>query len=228
MTAHSLVCDAVCLERTDAAGDDHLLLDQVSARFEGGRIALVRGPVGAGKSSLVHVLGGLLRPTAGTISADGEPISRWVAAHRDRWRRRVGIVLQSPHLLPGRSALANVALPLVPRGGSMAELERIGRQRLAELSLEAAAKRPARELSGGERQRVALARALVAEPDFVLTDEPTAHQDDSGAQLVVGTLARAAERGAVVLIATHDRRVAESDPPKDVYQLDRGRLERKQ
>jgi ABC-type lipoprotein export system ATPase subunit len=225
MTAHSLECDGVCVTRLDSEGDARQLLDDASATFAGGGVTLVRGPVGAGKSTLIHVLGGLLRPTAGTVSADGEPVSRWVAAHRDRWRRRVGIALQAPHLIADRSALENVTLPLVPRGESRAAIERAGRARLAALGLEAAADRPVRELSGGERQRVALARALVSEPDFVLADEPTAHQDDQGAEIALDALARAAERGAVVVIASHDRRLADADLTTAIHRLEGGRLE---
>ena len=93
------------------------LTDGQKLAIEGtGESMAVVAAAGSGKTTVLHLLAGLLLPTAGEVLADGEPISRWRAAHRDRWRREVGICFQRPVLWPGLSALENVLVPLVPRG----------------------------------------------------------------------------------------------------------------
>jgi putative ABC transport system ATP-binding protein len=186
------------------------ILQGIDARFEAGQVSLLAGATGSGKSTLLHLLGGLLRPTEGTVYAGDDPISRWIPAWRDRWRRDVGIALQSPHLLPGLSALENVIVPLVPRGRPIAELRTSGLSALEAVGAAALAPEPAGALSGGERQRVALARALVGRPGFLLVDEPTAHQDAAGAERIAGVLSEAAARGAVVVVSAHDPRLLEA------------------
>lgn len=186
------------------AGPDAPVLQAATAQFLPGAVTWVSGPTGAGKSTLLHLLAGLMRPTAGEIRADGAPVSRWRGPHRDRWRRQVGIVFQHHRLLAGLSALENVMLPLVARGFAPAAMRRAARQALEDQGLLSRADRAVRELSGGQKQRVALARALAVAPRFVLADEPAAHQDRRGAALVLQALRRAADEGAVVVVAAHD------------------------
>ncbi|MFO7495291.1 MAG: ATP-binding cassette domain-containing protein [Desulfobacterales bacterium] len=206
-------------------GSARTVLQDVSAVFPRGALALVTGATGAGKSSLLHLLAGLLRPTTGEVLADGAPVSRWGAAHRDRWRRRVGIVFQSANLFSELSVLENVILPLVPRSRSLAALRAAGREVLAELALTDLAGAQAGQLSGGERQRAALARALVGRPDFLMADEPTAHQDPASAARVLQALAACRARGAVVVVAAHDPRVVGAGVADRHWQLAAGRLE---
>lgn len=222
-------CGLECRQVTFApaersAAGQAAVLDGVSAGFRKGSLSLIAGPMGAGKSTLLHILAGLLRPTAGEVLAEGRPVSRWTAAHRDQWRRSVGIAFQASSLWPELTALENVMLPMVPRGMRVATLRTLGLEALDALGISDLAGRSARVLSGGERQRVAMARALVSRPAFLLVDEPTAHQDDDGVRRVLGAISSAAEWGATVVVASHDPRVAESRLFPDRWHLEAGRL----
>lgn len=222
----ALVCKGVSLVRSDPGRGERAILEGVDARFDPGRIGLVTGPTGAGKSSLLHLLAGLLRPTAGEIFAGEDAVSRWVAGHRDRWRRDVGTALQSPHLLPELTVLENVLLPLVPKRGRAAEARAAARAALARLDVEGLAGSPVGALSGGQRQRVALARALAGAPRYLLADEPTAHQDAGGTEVVLAALAAARAAGAVVVVTAHDPRLVDADLADDRWRLVEGRLTR--
>ena len=203
---------------------DAPILDAVDLAVSAGEIVALTGPTGAGKSTLLYLLGGLLRPGAGEVLADGEPISRWTPAYRDRWRRRVGFLFQHAELLADLSAADNVLLPLIPRPGPLADKVAAVHRTLEELEATPYAEQAVRELSGGERQRVALARALVTEPEFLLLDEPTAHQDDHRAAQILQVVRGARDRGAVVVLASHDPRVLRAGLVDRVRELADGRL----
>jgi len=167
------------------------------------------GPSGSGKSSVIDVAGGLVRPTDGAVWFDGEAVRPDdLAAWRRRRRQAIGLVHQRLNLMPGLSVLDNVALPL------LLEHERVGRAHdraraaLARVGLADHASRPPEDLSGGERQRVAIARAVVGERRLVLADEPTAAVDTVTAEGIVELLGRLAADGVAVLMATHDSRLA--------------------
>ena len=122
------------------------------------------------------------------------------------------------------SVLENVLLPLMPRFTSLKKARARAQQALADVGIEALAASPAAQLSGGQRQRVALARALVGRPDYLLADEPTAHQDDHGAQTVIDVLAAARARGAVVVVTAHDPRLVECALADQRFHLADGKL----
>jgi len=185
------------------------LLQDIDMTFNGGQVVLVRGVSGAGKSTFLHLLAGLLRPTGGEIAAEGKPVSRWLTAHRDRWRRHVGIIFQQDHLVAELSVLENVMLPLVPRRGGPGHWRHQSLEILSRLDADTLAGKAVANLSGGQRQRVAAARALVDAPDYILADEPVAHQDRENARLLGRQLREAADRGAVVVLAAHDRHLNE-------------------
>ena len=185
------------------------LLRKIDVVFPGGQVVLVSGRSGAGKSTLLHLLAGLLRPTSGEIVADGQSVSRWLTAHRDRWRRHVGIIFQQDHLVSDLTVLENVMLPLIPRSGGPRHWRTCALAVLARLDADDLAPQPVAALSGGQRQRVAAARALVDTPDYVVADEPTAHQDLDNARRLGHLLRQTADRGAVVVVAAHDRHVDE-------------------
>lgn len=222
-----LQCRNMYFSHRRSQNPDRALLTAVNAKFPGGSLSLIVGATGAGKSTLLHLLGGLLRPTCGEILADGRPVSRWTTAHRDLWRRQVGLVLQNQHFLTNLTVLENVMLPMVPRALPLARLRQESLAALDSMNLRHLADHDLFSLSGGERQRVAVARALLVRPKFLLADEPTAHQDDAGTDLVLQSMRAArAERTAVIIVA-HDPRLAEAGLADRIWNLDQGQLRRR-
>lgn len=145
---------------------------------EGQRLALI-GESGAGKSTLLHLLGGLDRPNEGSIQFGDRDITAIGQGELADFRNRhIGFVWQTHHLLPEFTALENVMMPLLMRGGSAQSDARLrAKRRLEEMGLGGRLSHRAGELSGGEQQRVAIARALVTDPQVILADEPTGNLD---------------------------------------------------
>ena len=185
-------------------------LDGVDLVVERGDSVAIMGPSGSGKSTLLGLLGGLDRPTSGTLRFDGRDVTGLSEDELAAVRNRVvGFVFQNFQLLPRTPAVANVGLPLVYRG-----LGRVERRRLATVALTSVGlghrlqHRPS-QLSGGEQQRVAIARALVTEPAMLLADEPTGNLDSGSGEEVLDLLSRLHdERGVAVVVVTHDPGVA--------------------
>ena len=181
---------------------------------------------GSGKSSLLHLLAGLDRPTSGVVEVGGRDLgrmdSRAMADHRSR---TVGIVFQSFHLIGSRSAAENVAMPLVFAGVPPAtRLRRVGEALAAVGLANRATHRPA-EMSGGEAQRVAIARALVNDPPLILADEPTGNLDSATASAIMGLLLdHVTRRGATLVLVTHDEELARRHTTRIVRMRD-GRIE---
>lgn len=220
-----LSCHDLRLVRSTPEGEERVILDGVDAAFPRGTLSLITGPIGAGKTSLLHILSTLLRPTAGEVIADGEAISRYTSSHRDLWRRRVGFAFQTPHVLAELSVLENVMVPMIPTAPSLAAARDAAFAELERLGVASLATRRVAGLSGGERQRVILARALAHRPAFVFADEPTAHQYPAGAALLLERLAQARDDGAVVVIVSHDEAVRTSALVDAQWNLDAGALE---
>jgi len=195
-------------------------LDDVSLAVAAGEFVAVRGASGCGKSTLLLTVGGMVRPTAGTVSLDGRDLYALSHAERARLRaERIGFVFQMFHLVPYLSALDNVLVPVLAgmrpgRGEAAAVLERLG-------MAERMTHRPP-ELSTGERQRVALARALVKRPEIILADEPTGNLDPENATAVMGYLADFHREGGTILVVSHDA-LAE-DHADRTLRLERGQL----
>ncbi len=168
---------------------DLVVLDRLSFEVAPGeRLALV-GESGAGKSTLLHLLGGLDGPTTGTIYYKAKDISGLAESQLADFRNReVGFVWQIHYLLPEFTALENVMMPLLIRGGSHAEAASASLARLEEVGLGARAEHRAGELSGGEQQRVVLARALVGNPSVLLADEPTGNLDFRTGEMIFDLL----------------------------------------
>ncbi len=170
-----------------------------------GEIVAIVGESGAGKSSLLHLLAALDKPTAGEVWCGASRLSSFTAGQAADYRNRdVGYVWQFHYLLPEFTALENVAMPLLARGmGRTSALERAWVW-LGEVGLAERAEHRSGELSGGEQQRVSLARALVAEPKILLADEPTGDLDQKTAEAVFGLIQRLhAAHGLTSVIVTH-------------------------
>ena len=199
-----LRADAVTLVRAGRR-----ILDAVTLHVDPGEMVAVTGPSGAGKTSLLNVLGGLVDADEGSASWHGSPVVLGTAhpAHP------TGFVPQEYALLPLLTALENVELPLQIAGLPRAEIADRAWLALAAAGLgenELQADRLVEELSGGQQQRVAVARALVVDPLLLLADEPTSELDAVTRDRVLGGLRARAASGAAVLIATHDQEAAQA------------------
>jgi ABC-type lipoprotein export system ATPase subunit len=216
---------AAPLPRDDAAA--LIELRGIAKRFRGRRGAMVQviaaldlslaqgealcviGGSGAGKTTLMEILGLLCDYSSGSYRFEGQDVARLSDAQRTRLRRdRIGFVFQSFQLLPRLTALDNVLLPLRYRGGR----RRAGRERaralLDELGLAERATHRPEQLSGGEQQRVAIARALINDPRLIIADEPTGNLDESTSSRVLDLLFAQHARGRALIVVTHDPIVA--------------------
>jgi predicted ABC-type transport system involved in lysophospholipase L1 biosynthesis ATPase subunit len=175
----------------------------------GERVALL-GKSGSGKSTLLNVLGGLDRPSSGYVEVEGCDLARMTADELARHRlATVGIIFQSFHLIPSRTALENVALPMVFAGRPSGQRRAAARRALEAVGLEHRMDHRPAELSGGERQRVAIARALVNDPAVLLADEPTGNLDSATAAEVVALIDGHVRRhGTTLVLVTHDEELA--------------------
>jgi putative ABC transport system ATP-binding protein len=197
---------------------DEVAVDAVGLTAYAGELIAVTGHSGAGKSSLLWAV-------AGAVAAEGS-----VTLGEDVVSDRTGAVALGIEVIPQGSALAvllsareNVALPLLARGVRPDEARRRAEAALAAVGLEESATHLAEELSGGQQQRVAVARGLALRGRVLLADEPTSELDHDNRELVLGLLRREAERGAIVLMATHDPEAAERADGE--VRLDDGQLE---
>jgi putative ABC transport system ATP-binding protein/macrolide transport system ATP-binding/permease protein len=201
-------CDGVSVDYRTASGVVPALRD-VDAVFPRARFSVVAGASGSGKSSLLRVLAGLNRPTAGRVTVDGIDLTRLRAGRLRRLRRAtMGIVLQDPadNLVEYLPAVAQVELAARLRGADRGEATGL----LDTVGLDRRAGCMPQELSGGEQQRVAFAAAAIGDPALLLADEPTAELDTIAAEALVEAMRRLIDRGATLVVASHDPAVIDA------------------
>lgn len=184
-------------------------LRDVSLTIKRNEYVAIMGPSGSGKSTLMNILGCLDTPDGGRYTFCGEDVSRLgddaLAGVRSR---QIGFVFQSFALMPRRSALDNVAMPLLYQGVPRAERQLRARKALLQVGLGERMNHDPSELSGGQKQRVALARALVGNPSIILADEPTGNLDSATSEEIMALFGRVHAAGNTVILVTHSEQIA--------------------
>jgi putative ABC transport system ATP-binding protein len=200
------------------------VLQGIDLEIPQGDFLALMGPSGSGKTTLLNLIGGLDRPTSGTVEVAGEPISRLSDGQLARWRsRHIGFVFQFYNLLPVLTAEKNVELPLLLTSLSGAERRRHVATALGVVGLADRARHYPRQLSGGQEQRVGIARAIVTDPTLLLCDEPTGDLDrKSGDEILDLLQALNREHGKTIIMVTHDPHAA-ARARRTLY-LDKGNL----
>ncbi|MEU0632887.1 ABC transporter ATP-binding protein [Streptomyces sp. NPDC005989] len=180
---------------------------------DGGRL-VIQGPTGGGKSTLLQMLGGLDRPTGGSVELDGVDLAKLGEAKLTKVRaEKIGFVFQSFNLIPTLTAQENVETALVPLGGRAAERRKRAAEALESVGLGERLGHLPGEMSGGQQQRVAIARALVKRPKVLLADEPTGNLDESMRDEVMEVLETMwKEHGLTFVLVTHDSAIARRAP----------------
>lgn len=219
----------VCQDLTKVFHDGDLyveVLQQVNLTVKKGERLAIVGTSGAGKSTFLHILGGLDKPSSGHVYITGQDMTKLSDAARSRLRNRtLGFIYQFHHLLPEFTVLENVCMPLLLRQTPLNEAKEKAYALLEKVGLAKRSKHKLAELSGGERQRTAIARALVTEPVCVLADEPTGNLDKRTAERVYATMLELNQAmNTSLIIVTHDMHLAEK--MDHIYLLENGHLAR--
>jgi putative ABC transport system ATP-binding protein len=184
-------------------------LADIDLAVEAGEMVAIMGPSGSGKSTLLTIAGSLEEPTIGEVLIDGAALTAMSRNDRAQLRRRViGYVFQEYNLLPGLTAVENVALPLELDGARAKAARQAALVAMETLGVVDRAAQFPDQLSGGERQRIAIARALVGDRHLLLADEPTGALDSTNGEAVMRLLRAACHRGVAGVIVTHDAQLA--------------------
>ncbi|MEU9389281.1 ABC transporter ATP-binding protein [Streptomyces sp. NPDC048324] len=189
-------------------------LDGVDLSIADGDRLVIQGPTGGGKSTLLQMLGGLDRPTAGEVSLDGTDLAKLSEARLTKVRsENIGFVFQSFNLIPTLTAQENVETALVPLGVKVRDRRERAAEALRSVGLGERLGHLPSEMSGGQQQRVAIARALVKQPKVLLADEPTGNLDESMRDEIMDVLERMwKELGLTFIMVTHDSAIARKAP----------------
>lgn len=201
---------------------DVTALSDVSMEVAEGELVYLAGPSGAGKSTVLKLIAGIERPSAGLLLVSGQDMRKLNRPTLPYLRRKLGLILQQHQLLQDRSVLQNVMLPLLVSGSTVKEAGQRARVALDRVGLGNKADLLPQALSGGQQQRASIARAIVHRPRIILADEPTANLDRASGKLVIDMLQAFNSAGATCIIATHDERLLQN--ADCVVQLDQGRV----
>jgi putative ABC transport system ATP-binding protein len=213
------------LDKTYRRGGEEIhVLQGLNLDVDKGDFVAFMGPSGSGKTTLLNLLGGLDVPSRGSITVSGDEITHMSGSKLTEWRaRHVGFIFQMYNLIPVLTAFQNVELPLLLTKLSKSERRKHVQTVLAIVNLADRMNHYPRQLSGGQEQRVAIARAIVADPTFLLCDEPTGDLDRKSADEILDLLTRLSkEYNKTILMVTHD--AAAADRAQAVLHLNKGVL----
>ena len=205
-------------------GLDAPVLSNLNLQLNKSENIAISGVSGSGKSTLLHLMAGLDFPNSGSVDLNNKNIANLSQNDLSIMRNQlIGFIYQSHHLLPDFSALENVVMPLLIRGGKYQSNHNKAIKILKKLGLSNRLDHYPHQLSGGERQRVAIGRALINEPQIILADEPTGNLDRSNAKVVFDLFINLAkEYGSTIVLVTHDPELARK--MKKIYHLSAGKL----
>ena len=200
-------------------------LDGVSLQIKHGEYVAIIGQSGSGKSTLMNMLGCLDVPSSGAYILNGCDVSHMTDDElSDIRNKEIGFIFQGFNLIAALTALENVELPLIYRGVSKKERERLARAALEKVGLGHRMDHKPSEMSGGQQQRVAIARAIAQAPPIILADEPTGNLDSSSSKEIIEILKELHKDGRTVILITHDNEIAEQ--AKRVIKIKDGKIER--
>jgi ABC-type lipoprotein export system ATPase subunit len=183
----------------------HPVIDGWSATFHAGEVVAVTGPSGRGKSTLLYLLGLMLKPTSGSLLVDGHDVSNLRDSPRARLRATLfGFVFQDAALDATRTVLDNVIETALYRGEAREPAQRRAQELMTQFGVDLRASAKPGQVSGGQAQRIALCRALLNDPRILLADEPTGNLDPASADIVVDAFHAQAHSGATIIVVTHD------------------------
>jgi putative ABC transport system ATP-binding protein len=196
----------------------------VNVVIKKGEYAAILGPSGSGKSTLMHVMGCLDTPTKGRVFIEGREVSQMSDDELAKIRReKIGFVFQAYNLIPGLTAVENIALPMRFAGHGRGESQRRAKELLKKVGLKERMSHKPNEMSGGEQQRVAIARSMVNNPDVILADEPTGNLDTKSGREILELLESLHKNmGKTIVIVTHDIKLARRSP-REIKMID-GRI----
>jgi len=200
------------INKTYTKGNNKVVVhNDFNLTIKSGEFVALMGPSGCGKTTLLHLIGGLDKPSAGEVTIADIRIDKLTEAELTRWRAAtVGFIFQSHHLLPVLNAEANVELPLMLTHLTKTQRKKHIEAALSLVSMSERAKHLPSELSGGQEQRVAIARAIVSDPKILLCDEPTGNLDRQTADEILSLLAILNKQyNKTIIMVTHDQKAAD-------------------
>jgi cell division transport system ATP-binding protein len=203
--------------------EDHGYIENVSFSVHAGEFVSIVGHSGAGKTTLIRLLLGEVKPTAGNIWFDDFDVDALKDSQLPAYRRRIGVVFQDFRLLPNKTAFENVAFAMEAAGKTDEEIVADVPHALEIVGLAHKARSFPHEMSGGERQRLAIARAIINQPEVILADEPTGNLDPQSTYEIVEILKKINDLGTTVILTTHNKGIIES-LGKRVITLEQGRI----
>ncbi|TLD69569.1 ABC transporter ATP-binding protein [Phragmitibacter flavus] len=224
-TTHPAIVNIQGVSKTFKRGSEDIhVLSSLNLEVKQGEFLALMGPSGSGKSTLLNLIGGLDRPTTGTVEIGNEPINHLSDRQLAAWRaRHIGFIFQFYNLLPVLSAQRNVELPLLLTHLNKAQRRQHAETALTVVGLSHRLKHHPRTMSGGEQQRVGIARAIVTDPTLLLCDEPTGDLDrKSGDDILTLLQTLNKEHGKTIIMVTHDPHASER--ASRTVHLDKGQL----